>query len=211
MGMASACRSPKGTTVHDISQLPGARIQITENFIAAVAAEKLMAELIDCVDWRRDTIKLFGKAHPIPRLHQWFGDPGTTYRWSGISMQPQPWLPCLTDLRARLEATTGHGFNSALANYYRDGNDSMGWHSDNEPELGPQPTIASISLGAERELLLRQRQRTKGTSSKPIKLSHGSLMLMSGDTQNNWEHALPKRSKLNTPRINLTFRLTQIC
>lgn len=124
-------------------------------------------------------------------------------------MSPQPWLPELTELRTSIERATGTPFNSVLINLYRDGADSMGWHADDEPELGDQPIIASMSLGAERDFVMRRREQTSLHKKQVIQLKHGSLLLMQGDTQRFWHHALPKRRKITTPRINLTFRRIQ--
>lgn len=124
-------------------------------------------------------------------------------------MHPQHWLSELDELRKLLEGRLGLRFNSVLANLYRDGHDSMGWHSDNEPELGDEPAIASISLGAERDFLIRNCDRRAAAEKHVIPLTHGSLLLMQGKSQQDWQHALPKRRKVLAPRINLTFRLIQ--
>lgn len=179
-------------------------IDLKRLFLPAAIASRLFSKLLAEVDWQQDKIRLFGKTHLLPRLHQWYGDSGTCYRWSGIQMQPQPWIPELITLRHEVERDTGSRFNCALINLYRDGNDSMGWHADDEAVLGPRPVIASVSLGVERDLLLRRRGTLKASHS--VSLGHGSLLLMHGETQRNWQHALPRRKKVLTPRINLTFR-----
>jgi len=164
----------------------------------------LLNELMTQVVWQQDALILFGKTHMLPRLHQWYGDNGTVYKWSGIEMQPQPWFPRLAELRCAIESHTRTLFNCVLINLYRDGRDSMGWHADDEAVLGEQPVIASISLGAERDLLLRRR----GTRNRSqcVRLNHGSLLIMAGDTQRNWQHALPRRKLVDGARINLAFR-----
>jgi alkylated DNA repair dioxygenase AlkB len=181
-------------------------IRMMRNFLEPQNAAELQALLTDRVNWRRDSVSLFGKQHPIPRLHQWYGDPDAVYRWSGITMQPQPWLDELSELREQLQVLLGCQFNSTLINYYRDGNDSMGWHADDEKELGALPVIASVSLGASREFLLRSRCRKSDRSTHCITLEHGSLLVMAGDSQQKWQHSLPRRLRVRSPRINLTFR-----
>ncbi|MBT8421610.1 MAG: alpha-ketoglutarate-dependent dioxygenase AlkB [Gammaproteobacteria bacterium] len=188
-------------------KLPGGRLRLWPEFLPAGEADQLQQRLSAGLQWQRDSVKLFGREHPIPRQHQWYGDAGMRYRWSGLTMQPLPWTDELAELRERLRAATEITFNSVLANLYRDGNDSMGWHADDEPELGVRPVIASVSLGAERDLLLRRRAgRERGERSVKVCLPHGSLLLMSGATQQNWQHALPRRARISEPRINLTFR-----
>jgi len=182
----------------------GADIRLNRQFLAPATATALLNELRTKVAWQQDELTLFGKTHRLPRLHQWYGDKGTAYKWSGIEMQPRPWLPALGKLRSAVQFHTNALFNCVLFNLYRDGKDCMGWHADDEAVLGKQPVIASISLGAERDLLLRRR----GSHSKSqcISLNHGSLLIMAGDTQSNWQHALPRRKQAADARINLTFR-----
>jgi hypothetical protein len=139
-------------------------------------------------------------------LLQLFGDAGLVYSWSGIEMRPRPWPESLHALRERLCRETGVAFNTVLANLYRNGADSVGWHADDEPELGDAPVIASVSLGAERDFRLRHRTR-KDLAVKTIALPHGSLLLMRGGTQRMWKHQLPRRKRVTSARINLTFRL----
>jgi alkylated DNA repair dioxygenase AlkB len=131
------------------------------------------------------------------------GDPEAVYRYSNTTFTPKPWLDCILALKIQLEAAAGAPFNSVLLNYYRSGQDAMGWHSDDEPELGPQPVIASVSLGAVRRFLLRAKA---GGPSSAIELEHGSLLLMQGDTQENYRHSLPRTARPVQARINLTFR-----
>ena len=188
-----------------IPELPGATMEFRQHFLSPRQADWLFDHLRDEVGWRQDTIRMFGQRHKVPRLHQWFADGGMTYTWSGIRMEAQPWLPALERLRQRLTEETGYVFNTALANYYRNGQDTVGWHSDDEPELGDRPVIASISLGAERDFQLRHRTRND-LDTWTITLPHGSLLLMSGDTQRHWQHCVPRRKRIHSPRINLTFR-----
>jgi alkylated DNA repair dioxygenase AlkB len=149
---------------------------------------------------------MFGKEVPQPRLTAWYGDPAAQYTYSGLTWEPRPWTPTLLDLRRRLEAATDARFNSVLLNYYRDGRDSMGWHADNEPELGAAPAIASLSLGASRRFRLRPYRGGLTHPSFSLDLPTGSLLLMRGPTQQHWQHELPKTARPVGPRLNLTFR-----
>lgn len=162
---------------------------------------EVLARLVCDTDWRADTIVVYGKRYLQPRLTAWYGEAAYTY--SGLTLQPAPMTLLLAQLRATVEDITGHRFNSVLLNYYRDGKDSMGMHSDDEPELGPCPVIASLSLGAARMFILRHK-----TSKRTIKLEllDGSLLLMAGDLQKNWLHGINKSARVNDPRVNLTFR-----
>lgn len=165
------------------------------------AAEAAMAELEAELGWEQLDITVFGRTVPIPRLTAWVGD--RAYRYSGVVNQPGPWPPLLASLRDRLQVELGSEFNSCLANLYRDGSDSMGWHSDNEPELGPTPTIASLSLGARRTFVLRHRTSRQRWSWA---LGEGDLLVMRGDSQAAYAHAVPKTARPVGPRMNLTFR-----
>ncbi|SNC77221.1 Alkylated DNA repair dioxygenase AlkB [Hymenobacter gelipurpurascens] len=190
--------------------LPNAELALDSTFLSPAEAQALLTELTDTIPWKHEAIKLFGKEVLQPRLTAWHGDPGASYRYSGLQLTPQPWTPALQQLRQRVEAATGAQFNSVLLNLYRTGQDSMGWHADNEPELGPRPVIASLSLGATRTFRLKPRDPLH-TSHKSISLElpSGSLLLMSGPTQQHWLHALPKTTRVPGPRLNLTFRLVR--
>jgi alkylated DNA repair dioxygenase AlkB len=167
----------------------------------AESNEAVLARLIAETGWKSETITLWGQQHVQPRLSAWHGDKG--YRYSGLTLQPLPFTPLLLDLKAAVEAASGTRFNSVLLNYYRDGRDSMGMHSDDEAELGPAPVIASLSFGATRDFIL-QHKRTKQRLKLP--LASGSLLLMGGNTQKNWLHGINKSSKPMGGRVNLTFR-----
>ena len=167
--------------------------------------EKLLAELIENTDWRQDEITIYGKTYLQPRLTAWFGNSESTYCYSGISMEPRPWSDTLFNLKTRIEALLAQDFNSVLLNYYRDHRDSMGMHSDDEPELGKPPVIASLSLGEQRTLVLRHKYRKELNSIK-LPLPSGSLLLMKGDTQHYWKHGMMKQKRPCGPRVNLTFR-----
>jgi alkylated DNA repair dioxygenase AlkB len=162
---------------------------------------EVLARLRDETPWRLETVVVYGKRHLQPRLTAWYGE--AAYRYSGLTLQPLPMTLLLASLRTAVEAATGQRFNSVLLNYYRDGADSMGMHSDDEPELGPRPVIASLSFGATRRFVLKHKRT--GRTVK-IDLLDGSLLLMAGDLQHHWLHGINKTSKPTNPRINLTFR-----
>ncbi len=182
----------------------GPDILLLRDWLLAAEATRLAAALHDGLPWQVHRVRMFGRESDSPRLSCWIGDPGTDYRYSGVRHAPHPWPRILRPLRGRLAGETGEDFNSVLANLYRDGRDSMGWHSDDEPELGARPVIASLSLGATRRFLLRHR-RDAGRRVA-LDLPHGSLLVMRGDTQAQWRHALPRTARVVEPRINLTFR-----
>lgn len=184
--------------------LPDADLHYAPAWLSPAEAEAAFARLAAEVPWRRDHITLFGRQVAIPRLQAWYGDPGTDYRYSSLALSPLPWTPTLSALREKVEAACQCRFNSVLINYYRDGNDSVGWHRDNEPELGPRPRIASLTLGQPRRFTLRHRTRKE--LKHQLELASGSLLLMAGDTQHCWLHALPKSRRDLGPRINLSFR-----
>lgn len=187
------------------TELPiaGGGLRYAGRFLPPEQADGLLHALIAEVPWRQAEISLFGRKVLTPRLSCWMGDAEAVYRYSNTTFAPEPWLDCILALKHQLEAVTGSPFNSVLLNYYRSGQDAMGWHSDDEPELGAQPVIASISLGGVRRFLLRKKS---GGTSSAIELAHGSLLLMQGDTQEKYQHSLPRSAKAVAARINLTFR-----
>jgi len=162
---------------------------------------EILARLIDETPWRADTVVVYGKRYLQPRLTAWYGE--ASYTYSGLTLQALPLSPLLEQLRTAVEQATGRRYKSVLLNYYRDGADSMGMHSDDEPELGPQPVIASLSYGATRTFILRHK-RSKRTVK--LDLADGSLLLMAGALQANWLHGINKTTKVVGPRLNLTFR-----
>jgi alkylated DNA repair dioxygenase AlkB len=181
-------------------------LQYHPGFLKGPLADSCLEQLWNELDWTQKEIIIFGRSRMQPRLIAWYGDPGAVYSYSGLSLDPVPWHPVLHEIRDRIESFTGSGFNSVLANAYRDGNDSMGWHRDDEPELGPDPTIASLSLGEERRFLVREA----GERSAGLTLEHGSLLVMAGEFQRRFQHSLPKTRRDIGLRINLTFRQTVI-
>jgi alkylated DNA repair dioxygenase AlkB len=187
--------------------LADADIRYAETWLARDEADALFALLLHEISWERHRLSMFGREVDSPRLSCWIGDPGVVYTYSRTRFEPRPWTPSLLSLRKRVESFCHARFNSVLANLYRDGQDSMGWHSDDESELGARPMIASISLGAERRFRLR-RKLPRGTRATPLglPLAHGSLLCMAGDTQRFYQHDLPKHAAVTAARINLTFR-----
>jgi alkylated DNA repair dioxygenase AlkB len=168
-------------------------------------AAALFEALRDGIAWRQEKIRLFSGEYLQPRLSAWFGDPDASYTYSGLTLTPEPWSPRLASLRARVEEAAGHPFNSVLLNYYRTGDDSMGFHADAERELGSNPVIASVSLGAPRRFVLKYTGKQKGVPPVELELGGGSLLVMGGTTQHHYRHGVPKQRGVG-PRINLTFR-----
>ena len=183
--------------------IPDADVWYAPAFFSPKQSDLYFNQLLQEVDWQQEQIKMFGKDLPLPRLTAWYGDKGYTY--SGLQNKPKPWLPILLELKQEVEKATGHTYNSVLINLYKNGQSSMGWHSDDEPELGPEPGIASISFGAERRFGFRHKYN-KAQKNVYLPIQHGSLLLMQGQTQHNWQHAIPKTAKPTGSRINLTFR-----
>ncbi|MEZ2238436.1 alpha-ketoglutarate-dependent dioxygenase AlkB [Microcoleus sp.] len=175
------------------------------NFFNIQESDRLFSALHSSVKWRQDTIYFYGKTIPLPRLTSWYGDEGKSYTYSHIQQHPEPWTPTLTSIKLKAEKISEITFNSVLLNLYRDGKDSVSWHSDDEPELGKNPIIASISLGGTRRFSLRHK--TSKDSQIDIDLPKGSLLLMKGETQHFWKHQIAKTAKSVEPRINLTFRV----
>ncbi|MCH2043066.1 MAG: alpha-ketoglutarate-dependent dioxygenase AlkB [Saprospiraceae bacterium] len=176
-----------------------------DQFLNVEEAHNCFALLRKNLAWRQDSIKMYGKELLIPRLQAWYGDQSARYKYSGILLEPLAWTPTLLELKKRVEKACNTKFNSVLVNLYRDGKDSMGWHSDDEPELGENPVIASLSLGATRRFSFRHRQQ-KDLAKIRMDLLDGSLLIMRGKTQHYWQHSLPKTAKKVGERINLTFR-----
>jgi len=187
--------------------LPRADVLLDPDFLAPEQALAYLRELQKTLDWRQEPIRLFGREVLQPRLTAWYGDATAYYGYSGLRLAPLPWTPALLDLREQVEAAAGARFNSVLLNLYRYGQDSMGWHADDEPELGPTPVIASLSLGATRRFRLRPRDaQATPHALVSLELTNGSLLLMRGPTQQHWLHAVPKTARPVAARCNLTFR-----
>lgn len=184
-------------------ELPGADLVFWPRVDLGADYDSLLQSLIEHGEWRQERITVYGKPYLQPRLSAWHGD--RSYRYSGIRLEPLPWTPLLRELKNRVESLTGRDYNSVLLNYYRDGKDGMGMHSDDEPELGPRPSIASLSLGETRDFILQHRRR-KDLDTVRLPLPAGSLLLMQGETQRHWRHGIRKLSRACGARLNLTFR-----
>tara|TARA_B100000929_G_C15275078_1_gene341508 strand:+ start:25 stop:609 length:585 start_codon:yes stop_codon:yes gene_type:complete len=185
--------------------LENGELEYFPEFLKTNQADSLLKVLKASDLWQQDSIKLFGKKVLQPRLTILFGEKHRTYKYSGLEMHPHPFPEELLLLKEKCESENPETtFNICLANLYRDGMDSMGWHADDEKELGKNPIIASVSLGAERIFHLKHKRIP--TAKHKIRLQHGSLLIMKGTTQEFWKHQLPKTRKPVSPRINLTFR-----
>lgn len=185
--------------------LPDADVKYIHDFISHDQSIRYLDQLLSEVDWQQNKIKMFGKVYDEPRLTAWYGDEGIRYKYSGIQLEPLPWNSILTELKLLVNKEATINFNSALLNYYRDGQDSMGYHQDNETELGVNPTIASLTFGAERTFQMKHI-KDKSIKRKDIPLKSGSLLIMAGTTQHYWKHQIPKTKKPLGPRLNITFR-----
>lgn len=193
---------PKEKTLFDLQD---AAIEYYPCFFSFEKANELFEKLKTEIPWQQDLITVYGKTHPQPRLTALFGNDGKTYTYSNILMQPHKWNPLLMYIKNEIEEICQENFTTVLLNLYRSGKDSNGWHADNEKELGRNPMIASVSLGAERSFHLQHN--TMKESKLKINLEHGSLLLMKGTTQHFWKHQIPKTTKPIAERINLTFRI----
>lgn len=190
---------------HGLLDIEDGVFEYWPGFLDPEEASSYFAALQSRIDWHTPRVFVYGRWIDSPRQSAWYGDRGAVYRYSGTINEPIPWLPELKALRERLNDFCKNQFNSMLANHYRSGNDSMGWHSDDEKELGPEPVIASISLGGVRRFLLRHRRR-KDLPTHEIMLENGSLLVMRASSQGAWRHSIPKTRRAVAPRINLTYR-----
>ena len=170
------------------------------------AADQLLELCLHTIDWEHPWINVYGRRIRQPRLIAWYGDPQAVYSYSGIRLNPRPWPEFLLALKNRMETTLERKgwFNAVLLNLYRNGRDSVSWHCDNESAMGADPVLASVSVGAPRDFVLR-RKRNHARRLK-LTLEHGSLLYMGPGVQIDWEHALPRRARIEQPRVNLTFR-----
>jgi alkylated DNA repair dioxygenase AlkB len=188
----------------DGDALQGTDVTLHRAAINAREADHLYAALLDDVNWQQEHIRIMGKTIPLPRLTAWYGDEGRHYTYSGITMPAAPWIEPLLRSRQAAQQVAGASFNSVLCNLYRSGADGLSWHSDDEPELGATPTIASVNFGAARRFLLRLRD--DHASKVELLLDHGDVLVMRGNTQRVAEHSVPKTKRPVGQRINLTFR-----
>ena len=179
--------------------------RLYNGFFSAEESLEFARKLRDEVSWKQEPITMFGKQIMQPRLTCWMGDQGINYSYSGIKMEGVGWTPMLLSIKAKIEPVAGVKFTGALLNYYRDGKDSMGWHRDNEKELGHHPVIGSVSFGGTRLFEFRDYHTKRERVS--LSLSDGSLLVMAGETQDYWQHRVPRQSTPALPRINITFRV----
>lgn len=185
--------------------LADAELQYLPGWVDAAQAADWLEELLVQTPWQQPQLFIHGRYHKTPRLTAWYGDTQARYRYSGQTHQPLAWTPLLATIRQRVEAAVAAPFNAVLLNYYRDGQDSMGWHSDAEAELGRNPLIASLNLGGTRRFDLRRVGSSRIEHS--LQLEPGSLLVMRGPTQHYWQHQVAKTRQPCAPRLNLTFRL----
>ena len=185
-------------------KLPDATIRYFPNFLAKNIADAYFSELLDTIPWQNDPITVFGKTYPQPRMTSFHGHTTDPYGYSGIVMQPNPMTTTLKEIETKIQMLCEERFTTVLLNLYRTGKDSNGWHADDESELGQNPIIASVSLGAERYFHLKHKHDK--TQRLKFALAHGSLLLMEGSTQHHWKHQVAKTAREVGPRINLTFR-----
>lgn len=178
-----------------------------DNFFSKEESDSFFARLMREVSWKHETIRIFGREVLQPRLTASFADKGVEYGYSGLRLASASWTPALSEIRLHVEQATGTQFNTALLNQYRNGSDSMGWHRDNEKELGAEPVIASVSLGQIRRFQLRPFAAKSPLIT--VALQHGSLLVMKGECQHYWQHRVPKTSTHCGARINITFRLVR--
>jgi alkylated DNA repair dioxygenase AlkB len=181
----------------------GAYIHIPD-FFSIEESDHFFRIFREKVEWRQESMNMYGRRLPFPLLIAWYGDDMRPYSFSGVTLDPVPWLPELIEIRNRIEPIAKVSFNRVLLNLYRHGRDSVGWHTDAEPELGKNPVIASVSLGAARKFQMRHMQTKEKLE---LELTNGSLLIMQGELQHFWQHQVPKTAKPVGERINLTFRV----
>jgi alkylated DNA repair dioxygenase AlkB len=186
--------------------MPDAEVALFPEFFQLKESDQFFQKLFNQTNWRQEKIRVYGKSFDLPRLTAWYGDPGKAYSYSGISMQPDLWTETLLNIKKMVDGAAGVRFNSVLLSLYRTGQDSLSWHQDDEPELGENPVIASVSFGDTRAFQFRHKVK-KELSTVSIELTHGSLLIMKGQTQRFWVHQVPKTSRRVAARINLTFRV----
>lgn len=188
----------------EITEIPNGEFLHIRQFFSKSLSDKYFRTLLDAIDWKQEKMNMYGKELLFPRLTAWYGDNDKPYTFSGITLQPNKWTPELLEIKKEVETKVDASFNSVLLNRYRNGNDSISWHTDAEKELGKNPVIASVNFGATREFQLKHINTNEKIS---IELSHGSLLIMMGELQHFWKHQIPKTKKTVGERINLTFRV----
>lgn len=174
------------------------------DFLSKSISDEFLKKLQNTIDWKQESMNMYGKKVDFPRLTAWYGDNDKPYTFSGITLKPNSWTQEILEIKSKIEPKANIIFNSVLLNRYRNGNDSISWHTDAEPELGKNPIIASVNFGATRKFQLRHINTKEKIE---IELTHGSLLIMQGELQHYWQHQVPKTSKVVGERINLTFRV----
>ncbi|WP_286786252.1 MULTISPECIES: alpha-ketoglutarate-dependent dioxygenase AlkB family protein [Pseudomonas] len=188
-------------------QLADADLRYQPDWLDAETADAWLQALMCDTPWEQPIVQVHGRRLPVPRLVAWYADPGIHLSYSGLTHRASSWTPLLAQIRRRVEDAAGQAFNGVLINHYRDGQDSMGWHADDESYLGRNPVIASLNLGGARRFDLRRKGQSRIEHS--LTLGHGSLLVMGGTTQHHWQHQVAKTRKACAPRLNLTFRYLQ--
>ncbi len=204
--MSAGTTQPCGRNAMRID-MPDADVWLYPSLFSPGEADVLFAALTPGageIDWKQETIRLYGTTRDLPRLTAWHGDPGKTYAYSGITVETAPWTATLLTIRDAIETVSAAAFNSVLLNLYRDGTHGVAWHSDDERELGEHPVIGSVSFGAARAFQMKHKSNA---ARRDIMLTHGSGLLMRGATQHHWLHRIPKTARTTGVRINLTFRI----
>lgn len=199
-----AVTSDANDSIRQVLSMPDAKVTFYQKFFDSRKSDEIFQILLSEINWRQDRMKLYGKEIDLPRKTAWYGDRNKSYTFSGIHLNPEPWTSTLLQVKRHIEEIAEVEFNSVLLNLYRHGNDGISWHTDAEPELGENPVIGSVSFGGTRRFMFRHRQDQ--TLKTEVELTHGSFLLMAGETQHFWQHQIPKTSRQVEPRINLTFR-----
>ena len=189
----------------DPISIPDADVSILHSMETPIPYDQMLHKLMSDTIWRQENVRIYGKEYQQPRLVSLYGDSGMQYDYSGISLRPLPWTDLLREIKRRIEDCTDATFNAVFLNLYRDHNDSMGFHSDDERELGKNPVIASLTFGATRTFLLKHKFKKELPLVK-VPLESGTVLLMKGATQHNWKHGINKQTTPCGPRVNLTFR-----
>jgi len=188
---------------HDIKKIRNGEYLYIPNFFTKEDSDNYLKSLKNEIAWKQESMNMYGKNVNFPRLTAWYGDNDKPYSFSGITLQPEPWAGVLEQIKVKVEQKTKEEFNSVLLNQYRNGDDSISWHTDAERELGENPTIASVTFGEARVFQMRHIETKEKVS---LELEHGSLLIMQGELQHYWQHQIPKTKKDKDIRINLTFR-----
>ncbi|MDP2504197.1 alpha-ketoglutarate-dependent dioxygenase AlkB [Oceanobacter sp. 3_MG-2023] len=199
--MSHVTKTPSSNTAESLTD---AGLHYIGSLMTPAEADAWQVWLLNNITWSDDGYEAFGRRFPIPRRQAWFADEGICYRYSDNLLPTQPWPEPLQHLRQQVETQTRQRFNSVLATLYRSGSDSVGWHADDEPELGPAPVIASLSVGATR--IFRLRPKVAPEQQRAVPMHSGDLWLMQPQCQQHWEHAVIAEPGVQQPRINLTFR-----